>query len=378
MPLLKTVEKIFIGYSAPQASERDITKRVIREINDQNHHKNLQLFVCEYRQLVVDTIPLQHGINRVIESCDLAILLFGDHVGSGLAEEARLSMELLKTGRIHKLLPYVFTGGTVGTAVNQHGSGLEEIQDFYDSHRVLFYRIEDARSYEIRLREHIGQWLAEEEMIVQRQKDFLRRGLLARFAVDDVAFTDDIIAIRQRENGNLAANANTQSAYENYVREYEANAIMESPVEFYLVARHLREAVLNNNSSPFSRTEFINPIHQYLATIIRHGSAVDRDRIVSRLESWVEDRHNLNETHRGFAAFQLGMLQSRSSAEILMRAVENKSELQSVRYYSVHSLGMLRQRSMIHRLMQAHSDESSPMVKDALTNTILFMMGVVE
>lgn len=378
MPLLKTVEKIFIGYSQPQAAQRDITKQVIHEINASNHHKSLQLYVCEYRQLVVDSIPLQCGIDRYIESCDLAILLFGVTVGGGLAYEARLSLELLKTGNINKLLPYVFCGPSSALHPPENYSSIDAIEDLYDSNQVLFYRVEREDIYECLLREHIGQWLSEEEAIVERQKDFLKRGLLSRFAVDDIAFTDEILAVRKAEHNDLSASARTEAAYLTYLSESECNCISDQPMNYYLIARHLRDAVLKNKAPIFSRVEFINPIHQYFATIIRKDPPEIRDAIIARLESWLQARQELPEIIRGFAAFQLGMLRSRHSSDLLIKTVENKGELLSVRHYAAHALGMLKQRSTIQRLMQAHALESSPFVKETLANSIIYMMGVIE
>jgi hypothetical protein len=378
MPLLKTVEKIFIGYSQPQAVQRDITKKVIQEINASNHHKSLQLYVCEYRQLVVDAIPLQGGIDRIIETCDLAILLFGVSVGPGLAYETGHSLELFKTGRIHKLLPYIFVDSSPQSVAPKYYSSIETIENFYYSNHILFYRIENDEAFETRLREHIGQWLVEEEAIVERQKDFLKRGLLGRFAVDDIAFTNEIIALRKAENNDLSANAKTDAAYSKYLDESSRNCISNEPLDYYLIARHLRDAVLKNKVEVFAQTEFINPIHQYFATLIRTGQADIREEVVDRLESWLQARQELSEATRSFAAFQLGMLQARRSSDLLIKTVENRGELQSVRHYSAHALGMLKQRSTIQRLMQAHAVESSPFIKETLTNSIIYMMGVIE
>lgn len=378
MPLLKTVERIFIGYSIPQASQRDICKAVIQDINASNHHKNLQLLVCEYRQMVVDTVPLQEGIDRVIESCDLAILLFGPEIGGGLAYEAQFSLDLLKTGKIYKLLPYVFVQPGEPQQVRENYLSTEAIEDLYDANQVLFYRIEDESTFESRLREHLGQWLAEEESIVERQKDFLRRGLLGRFAVDDIAFSNEVLGMRQAETDGLSMSPDTEAAFHRYVETCNTNSIMDSPIEYYLVARHLRAAILADRWQIFTQAEFINPIHQYLATLIRHDEAWVRDAVITKLEGWLEQRQTLPEMVRNFAVFQLGMLQSRGSAEALMRTVENRGELQSVRHYAAHALGMLRQRSMIQRMMQAHAYEHSPFIKETLTNSIIYMMGVIE
>jgi HEAT repeat protein len=87
----------------------------------------------------------------------------------------------------------------------------------------------------------------------------------------------------------------------------------------------------------------------------------------------------LSERTRSFAAFQLGMWQAREAATLLLETARNRGELRSVRHYAIYALGMLRQRSLIEPLMDIHSDESDdPVIRDALTNSILFMMGVTE
>src|SRR5207247_2087246 len=105
MPVLRTTEKIFIGYSAPDLAQKEAAEQVIAGINLANRHKQIQLYVCEYRQMVIDAVPLQRGIDRVIEDCDLVILLFGADIGSGLAWEAQKTLDLFREGKIYKILP---------------------------------------------------------------------------------------------------------------------------------------------------------------------------------------------------------------------------------------------------------------------------------
>lgn len=375
MPLLRTTEKVFIGYSQPQAPQKDIAERVIADLNAANRHKHIQLYVCEYRKLIVDAIPLQRGIDRVIEDCDLAILLFGAHVGEGLAWEASHTMELFRSGKIYKILPYVFTDRAAAPPVSSKPA--TDVETFYESHNVLYFKIDFPETFEDRLRNQIEVWLAEEERIVARQRDFLKFGLLRHFAIDDVAFGDDILAVQHRDNGNLAATPLTAEAYRRYV-EADDDLIRESPLDYYLIARHVRDAVLTNQPELIAKTEFINPVHQYLAALVRRDQASVRQQMVARYEQWLRARSSVSERVRNFAAFQLGMLQSRESAELLLDTAQNRGELKSVRHYAVYALGMLRQRSMIVPLMDVHADESDSLIRDALTNSILFMTGVTE
>ena len=374
MPLLRTTEKIFIGYSEPQAQHKETAERVIANINAANRHKQIQLYVCEYRRMVVDSVPLQAGIDREIEDCDLVILLFGTDVRSGLAWETEYTLKLFKTGRIYKILPYVFTEHATDPAPS--GSSMD-VERFYKTNNVLFYKIDRASTFEDLLRNNIEVWLAEEERIVERQRDFLRRGLLRHFAIDEVVFGDDIKKIRDRDKDDLAASQATEEAYLNYVNA-EDEMILEEPVHYYLIARHLRDAVVKNKPQLFSKAEFINPIHQYLAELLRQSDSAIRDKVVWQYEEWLRSRSTLGERVRSFAAFQLGMLQARESATLLLETARNHGELKSVRHYAIYALGMLRQRSMIVPLMDLHSDENDAIIRDALTNSILFMMGVTE
>src|ERR1051326_2382325 len=231
MPLLRTTEKIFIGYSIPQLEQKETAERVITEINAANRHKHIQLYVCEYRQMLIDDKRIQTGIDRVIEDCDLVVLLFGADVGAGLAWEARHSLELLRAGKIYKLLPYVFTDeASRGLASSAHSSlaRARDVEHFYESKDILYYKIARTDDFEDRFRQHIEVWLAEEERIVERQRDFLKRGLLRHFAINDIAFGDDILAIQDRDKGQDGATAQTTEAYQRYV-ESEDDLIREDP-----------------------------------------------------------------------------------------------------------------------------------------------------
>ncbi|HEV3040911.1 MAG TPA: HEAT repeat domain-containing protein [Candidatus Angelobacter sp.] len=374
MPLLRTTEKIFIGYSQPTAQHKDAAERVIASINNANRHKQIQLYVCEYRRMVVDSLPLQAGIDREIEACDLVILLFGADVGPGLAWETSFTLELLKTGKIYKILPYVFTEHADDEPSSRKSL---EVERFYNSNNVLFYKIDRAPAFEDLLMNHIELWLAEEERIVERQRDFLRRGLLRHFAIDDIVFGDDIREIKKRDKDDLSPSPATEEAYRNYVQGSD-DMIREEPVHYYLIARHLRDAALRNKHELFSRAEFINPIHQYLAALLRQSDSAVRDKVIAQYEEWLRSRPTLSERTRSFAAFQLGMLQARKSAALLLAVARNHGELKSVRHYAIYALGMLRQRSMIVPLMDLYQDETDAVIRDALVNSILFMMGVTE
>ena len=434
MPLLRTTEKIFIGYSLPQLPHKETAERVIASINATNRHKAIQLYVCEYRQMVVDTIPLQNGIDRVIEDCDLVILLFGARVGAGLEWEARHSLDLFRKGHIYKILPYIFADPRASDSGSDRGpispwwksvageseqffvrsrrklAGIlvvfrdfatkswrkraarsatrllpraamptTDIQRFYADNDFLYYTIESPESFEERLRQHIEVWLAEEERIVERQRDFLRRGLLRHFAIEDVAFGDDILAIHRRDRGNLGATPETEAAFREYVSlDENQEMVREDAMDYYLIARHLRDAVLKSRPEVFSQAEFINPIHQFLAALIRQDDDSVRDAVIAQYREWLRSRRSSSERTRSFAAFQLGMLQARDSADLLLDAVQNRGELKNVRHYAIYALGMLRQRSMIVPLMDLHASEEDGVLRDAMVNSILFMMGVTE
>jgi hypothetical protein len=381
MPLLRTTEKIFIGYSIPQLEHKETAERVITGINAANRHKHIQLYVCEYRQMVIDDWHVQPAIDRVLEDCDLVVLLFGADVGAGLAWEARHSLELFKTGKLYKLLPYVFTDDAprgLASSVNSSLARAHDVEHFYESEDVLYYKIPRADAFEDRFRNHIEVWLAEEERIVERQRDFLKRGLLRHFAIDDVAFGDEIIAIQERDKGQDGVTAQTTEAYRRYVEAGDDDLIREEPVDYYLIARHLRDAALRDKPEVAARAEFINPIHQFLAAIFRNEPLSIRDTAIRNYEQWLRSKSRLGERTRSFAAFQLGMLRARESVPLLIETARNRGELRSVRHYAIYALGMLRQRSMIVPLMDVHSNETDAVIRDALTNSILFMMGVTE
>ncbi|MCC6155362.1 MAG: hypothetical protein IT367_16455 [Candidatus Hydrogenedentes bacterium] len=379
MPLLRTTERIFVGYSSPQLDHKETVERVIAGIEAAKRDKHVQLYVCEYRKLVIDTTFPQSGIDRMIENCDLVILLFGAHVGSGLHWEAKYSLELFRRGRVYRILPYVFmTDPQSAPATASPSVPVQNIERFYSDEGVIYYKIERPGDFESTLKRHIETWLSEEERIVDRQRDFMKRGLLRHFAIDDIAFQDDILAVHERDLPELAATSETLAAFKRYTEAPEDAEIQEQPLDYYLIARHLRYAVLNDKPEIVSSTEFINPIHQFLAALIRMDRPVVRDQIIVRYEQWLKSKGLIRERARSFAAFQLGMLQARQSATLLLETARNYGELKSIRHYAIYALGMLRQRSMIVPLMDMHGGENDSVLRDALTNSILFMMGVTE
>jgi hypothetical protein len=376
MPLLRTTERIFVGYSSPQLPHKETVERVIAGIEAANRNKHIQLYVCEYRKLVIDATYPQSGIDRMIENSDLVILLFGAHVGSGLAWEARYSLDLFRTGRVYRILPYVFAADRAHTA--SRSVPVENIELFYQSEDVIYYKIDQPENFEGTLKRHLQTWLDDEERIVDRQRDFLKRGLLRHFAIDDIAFGDDILAVHERDQPDLDATPETLAAYRCYVEAGDDELVREEPMDYYLIARHVRNAVLTNKPQIVSTAEFINPIHQFLAALVRLDSPSVRNQIIERFEEWLRSKGVLRERARSFAAFQLGMLQARQSTTLLLETVRNRGELKSIRHYAIYALGMLRQRSMIVPLMDLHAGENDGMLRDALTNSILFMMGVTE
>lgn len=381
MPLLRTTERIFIGYSAAQLSHKETAERAIASLNEANRNKHIELFVCEYRQMAIEAVHPQPAINLKIENSDLVILLFGASVGAGLASEARYTLELLKTGKIYKLIPYIFVEPPTNVGGGGGSGQLQgvDVEQFYQAEEVMYYKIEQPETFEVRLRVHLQAWIEEEERIVERQRDFLRRGLLRHFALDLIVFGDDILAIHRRDFDNLGANRETEAAYRRYVEAGDDAVIREEPLDYYLIARHLRDAVIRNLPEVLAATEFINPIHQYLAALVRENATTGvRDVIVRRYEDWLRARATVNERTRSFAAFQLGMLQARQSATLLLDTARNHGERKSVRHYAIYAMGMLRQRSMIVSLMDVHATETDGLLRDALTNSILFMMGVTE
>ena len=379
MPVLRTTERIFVGYSSPQLKHKEIVEQIIAEISESGKDNRIQLYVCEYRKMVIDAMHPQPGIDRVIDNCDLVILLFGERVGSGLTWEATYSLDLFRTGRVYRLLPYVFQEESDAQPRPASPSiPVENVEQFYIDQGVIYYKVNSLASFGDTLRRHIKAWLAEEERIVERQRDFLKRGLLRHFAIDDVAFDDDILTIQNRDQADLGATAETLEAYRAYVEAPEAELIRERPVDYYLIARHLRGAVLANKPEVVSVAEFVNPVHQYLAALIRRDSPEMQAQIIRRYEEWLRAKGTIRERARNFAVFQLGMLQARQSATLLLEAARNRGERASVRHYAIYALGMLRQRSMIVPLMDLHGEERDPVLRDALINSILFMMGVTE
>lgn len=379
MPVLRTTEKIFVGYSSPQHEHKLIVEEVIGEIEASRKERPIQLYVCEYRKMVMDTMHPQPGIDRVIDNCDLVILLFGANVGAGLAWEATYSLDLFRSGRVYRVLPYVFEqGAQVAPRTASPSVAVENVEQFYNDQGVIYYKVKDVPAFRDMLRRHLRTWLDEEERIVERQRDFLKRGLLRHFAIDDVVFDDEILTIHERDQPELQATTQTAEVYRRYVEAADNDLIQERPIDYYLIARHLRAAILANRPEVVSSCEFINPVHQFLAALIRQDTPAVRTAIIARYEDWLQSRGQIRERARNFAVFQIGMLQARQSATLLLELARNRGELKSVRHYAVYALGLLRQRSLIVPLMDLHGDENDSLIRDALINSILYMMGVTE
>jgi len=330
-------------------------------------HEELGLMSFDYRHLVIDTTPLQRGINRHIGKADLAILVLGTKPGDGLREELDVVTQRLITGVIGTAMLY-FTN-----AVSSEHATQQECAHFLQKKKILYHQISDLADFESRVREHLLRWLSDERRIAERQNALFNTDFFEEFRIPDLALLDEIQELHKLKDDNPALIKLSESAYRKYLTNISPDDAPLSDIEHYLVARFLKVRVQNDDWKVCQHKEFQNPIHQHLSSIIRSTAAETRQVFITTLRKWLRDQHNIREKARNFAAYELGMCLAREAADDLLWAVANPREESSIRFYGALALGKLRERSTIIPMLDILSAEKHGSIREAIRLSILYM-----
>jgi len=137
----------------------------------------------------------------------------------------------------------------------------------------------------------------------------------------------------------------------------------------------LRDAILNNNISAVSSFEYINPIHQYLGVLIKKEKQ-NIQKYEDTLIGWLTT-DSQEPIARNFAAFVLGMVESRKAEDYLAEAAKGDRG-QNVGIYSIMSLGKLRSRRFLDLIVEQALNEIDLNKKLYMGQCICNIIGIAE
>jgi hypothetical protein len=187
--------------------------------------------------------------------------------------------------------------------------------------------------------------------------------------VRELPYTDTIIELEARAN-----EAQIYELGEEAFRRYLSAELQEAQrfglETFYLIARHLYRAILEDDFAVCKHKPFIYPIHQYLSGMIRDAGAAEREKLLATLRRWISTK-GIYQTSRDFAAFELGMTKAPEGTDALLEALDDPFELPLVRYYAAMSLGMIGNGDSLPRLVEVYQRESNEQIRKVLAHSII-------
>lgn len=197
--------------------------------------------------------------------------------------------------------------------------------------------------------------------------------IVESFRVRELPHTDAMIELEGRA-GEAELRELGEKALERYLSVEMRDVYGFDLMTFYLIARRLYRAILEDDFRVCKHRAFVYPVHQYLSRMIRSAGAEERSRLVSTLRRWL-CRKDIYQTSRDFAAFELGMSQAHEEIGALLEALGDCFELPLVRYYAAMSLGMIGSGDVLGRLLEIYRREPEGEIKKAVAHSIIHLAG---
>jgi hypothetical protein len=192
--------------------------------------------------------------------------------------------------------------------------------------------------------------------------------------VRELPHTDVMIELEARA-GEAELRELGEKALERYLSVEMRDVYGFDLMTFYLIARRLYRAILEDDFRICKHRAFVYPVHQYLSRMIRGAAMEERSRLVSTLRRWLCTK-DIYQTSRDFAAFELGMSRAHEERGALLEALSDRSELPLVRYYAAMSLGMIGSRDVLRRLLEIYRREPEGEIKKVIAHTLIHLSGV--
>lgn len=209
--------------------------------------------------------------------------------------------------------------------------------------------------------------------VIEKYGGKLDARIIESLKVKELPYTDAIIELDARADDD-DVRALGEEALRRYLSAEFSDVYAFDLTTFYLVARRLHRALLNDDPKVCKQRPFIYPIHQYLSRMIRVAGAEERRRLLATLRRWLLTK-DVYQTSRDFAAFALGMSKADEEKDALLEALGDLFELPLVRYYAAMSLGMIGGRDVASRLIEIYRREPEGEVKAVIAHSIIHISG---
>lgn len=197
--------------------------------------------------------------------------------------------------------------------------------------------------------------------------------IVESFMVRELPYTDAMIEL-DGHSDKAELRELSEKALERYLSAEMRNVYGLDLMTFYLIARRLYRAILEDDPRVCKHRAFIYPVHQYLSRMIRNATAEERGRLVSTLRRWLLTK-DVYQTSRDFAAFELGMSKAREERGGLLEVLGDRSDLPLVRYYAAMSLGMIGSGDVLGRLLEIYRREPEGEIKSVIAHSIIHLSG---
>lgn len=205
--------------------------------------------------------------------------------------------------------------------------------------------------------------------VIEKYGGKLDARIIESLNVKELPYTDAIIELDARADDD-DVRVLGEKALRRYLSAEFRDVYAFDLTTFYLVARRLYRALLDDDPKVCKHRPFIYPIHQYLSRMIRVASAEERRRLLATLRRWLLAK-DIYQTSRDFAAFELGMSKADEEKDALLETLGDLFELPLVRYYAAMALGMIGGREVASRLVEIYRREPEGEVKAVIAHSII-------
>ena len=205
--------------------------------------------------------------------------------------------------------------------------------------------------------------------IINQYENELDEQIMETMNVRELPSTDRIIEFKTSGDNNELRTLQ-ETSYKLYLSVDQQEAYGLGIDVFYLIARYLYAAILNDDPAACRHRPFIYPIHQLLSSMIRNANQVERELLIAILIKWFTTK-DIYETSRDFAVFELGMSKANAAREALTKSLDDPFELPLVRYYAAMALGMLGSSESLDSLAEVFTQEQDEEIKKAIAHSVV-------
>ena len=376
--------QIFVGSPNDVEFLRDTVLRVIERLRPDLEVDDIGLAGHDWRRVAGDIGEPQSVIDPDIVRAHLLLLVIGHRVGEGTRKEIELGRQLHADGRLQSVMLYLQRMLPAVLAAPSPEAREVIVLREQLGRGMLYHEFADQDDLQELVRTHLVRWLAPLRSLPRFQRRYgtnLDLWLTRALNVPNPPPIDEAVALESIPWDQELPDGNDVYDYRRYLASRDGRPYDVHMLGCYRIARYLFRQVLAEDTSIFRDRPFTTFIHRYLADHIRRARGQGdplAERYLRTLHGWLTARNTVFANARSFAAYQIGMCRDRSGRDVLLAALEDASENESVRRYAALALGMTRTRDAIAALIEIHDrDEIPATLRIAIGHAILAAGGLL-